>query len=533
MIPNTSTLDPLLYPRTPTTSSPSLEDRRENEFQWWVYRLVARLTLPKKVSHLLKGASRRTLKPTTNRSSLSTSFPVCRYLTWLGITTKVFNVGNYRRKLHGANQPHTFFDPHNPAGAQSRREAASEALKDMLRWFDEEAGIVAIYDATNSTRERRSWLLEECGRADVQVLFIESVCQDENLILTNIKEVKLSSPDYANMDPDKAAEDFKARIEHYQEQYETITEGGLTYIKLINVGSQHGESTHNLEGKIGGDSYLSPRGEAYAKALPKLIKENLAGQNLTVWTSTLRRTIQTGQGLPYTKLQWKELDELDAGEKYPEDFANRDEDKFNYRYRGGEVGHDDELHGRNMVLPRRRSPSRTRYHGTGAPGEHPHYWPPGNSALYLRIFPEPVPRESAVYQYPAAHYHPADTKGSKFGFTSLCTPSLTVDIAAVNTHRPKPPKSSHLHLPTSTTLGASGEIIAPLPPIVPLSPQLLPRRADLSEKITLPSSSLSRPHRPGHVALAVKEDVPDPAGIPMTNLDLGPSIVDKGDAVVP
>lgn len=25
-------------------------------------------------------------------------------------------------------------------------------------------------------------------------------------------------------------------------------------------------------------------------------------------------------------------------EKYPEDYANRDEDKFNYRYRGGEVG---------------------------------------------------------------------------------------------------------------------------------------------------------------------------------------------------
>ena len=42
---------------------------------------------------------------------------------------------------------------------------------------------------------------------------------------------------------------------------------------------------------------------------------------------------------------WKSLDELDAGvcdsmtyeeieEHYPEDFANRDEDKFNYRYRG-------------------------------------------------------------------------------------------------------------------------------------------------------------------------------------------------------
>ena len=40
------------------------------------------------------------------------------------------------------------------------------------------------------------------------------------------------------MDPEKAVEDFKARIVHYREAYETITEENLTYIKLINVGSQ-------------------------------------------------------------------------------------------------------------------------------------------------------------------------------------------------------------------------------------------------------------------------------------------------------
>lgn len=32
-----------------------------------------------------------------------------------------------------------------------------------------------------------------------------------------------------------------------------------------------------------------------------------------VWTSTLQRTIQTGQFLPYNKLTWKALEELDAG----------------------------------------------------------------------------------------------------------------------------------------------------------------------------------------------------------------------------
>lgn len=270
---------------------------------------------------------------------------VCRYLTWLGINTKVFNVGNYRRKLHGAHLPHTFFDPHNTLGEQQRREAAAAALEDMIRWFNEDQGIVAIYDATNSTMARRRWLCDKLGKEDIQVLFIESICQDEELILANIKDVKLSSPDYADTDPDEAAIDFMARIDHYKEQYETITEPELTYIKLINVGSQnvinmiqgylesrivyylmnlhiaprkiyfsrHGESQYNLLGKIGGDSALSERGRMYADKLPELIKTNLGDQPLTVWTSTLKRTIETSQNLNYPKLQWKALDELDAG----------------------------------------------------------------------------------------------------------------------------------------------------------------------------------------------------------------------------
>lgn len=70
-----------------------------------------------------------------------------------------------------------------------------------------------------------------------------------------------------------------------------------------------------------------------------------------MWTSTLTRTIQTGAHLPHEKKQWKSLDELDAGvcdgmtyeeieQKYPEDYEARDDDKFNYRYRGGESYRD-------------------------------------------------------------------------------------------------------------------------------------------------------------------------------------------------
>jgi 6-phosphofructo-2-kinase/fructose-2,6-biphosphatase 2 len=39
---------------------------------------------------------------------------------------------------------------------------------------------------------------------------------------------------------------------------------------------------YNVEGKIGGDSDLSPRGWEYAKALPDLIKKNIGEGPLEV-----------------------------------------------------------------------------------------------------------------------------------------------------------------------------------------------------------------------------------------------------------
>jgi 6-phosphofructo-2-kinase/fructose-2,6-biphosphatase 2 len=150
-------------------------------------------------------------------------------------------VGDYRRKLAGSHVPHTFFDPHNSVGEAQRQQAADEALKDMIRFFEKDGGIVAIYDATNSTLKRRKWILETLAKHDVEVLFIESICQEDEIVMRNIREVKLLSPDYVHVDPDVAAEDFKARIEHYQEQYETISEekeNDISYIKLINVGHQ-------------------------------------------------------------------------------------------------------------------------------------------------------------------------------------------------------------------------------------------------------------------------------------------------------
>jgi 6-phosphofructo-2-kinase/fructose-2,6-biphosphatase 2 len=73
----------------------------------------------------------------------------------------------------------------------------------------------------------------------------------------------------------------------------------------------------NVAGKIGGDSDLSPRGKLFALDLPDLIKSLTChfpkDEPLMVWTSSLKRTIQTAEYLDYPKRQWKALDEIDAG----------------------------------------------------------------------------------------------------------------------------------------------------------------------------------------------------------------------------
>ncbi|KAK6203046.1 Fbp26 protein [Scheffersomyces amazonensis] len=317
---------------------------------------------------------------------------IVRYLSWLSIKSKCFNVGNYRREIAGVEDINAeFFDPNNKEGLKFRREAINLAIQDMMNWFSNENGVVGILDATNSTRERRDRILKLCRENLIEPMFLESYCDDQDLILQNILDVKTTSPDYVDKDIDFATSDFLKRINYYEQTYETMdqkTDSELTFIKLVNVNTQiilnriesylesrivyyvmnlhikprciwlsrHGESAYNLTGQIGGDSDLSDRGMRYAKKLPELVLKSLGEENkhtnLTIWTSTLKRTQQTASFLPYKKkLQWKALDELDAGEcdgmtyeeiekEFPEDFKARDDDKYEYRYKGGESYRD-------------------------------------------------------------------------------------------------------------------------------------------------------------------------------------------------
>lgn len=121
-----------------------------------------------------------------------------------------------------------------------RKAAAEAAVNDMCDWFSKDQGLIAILDATNSTKARRRWVQERCLAEGIETLFVESKCDDEELIMSNIFEVKLTSPDYVGQDPEEAAADFRNRIRNYEKVYQTLDEdeSDMTYVKLIDVGKQ-------------------------------------------------------------------------------------------------------------------------------------------------------------------------------------------------------------------------------------------------------------------------------------------------------
>ncbi|XP_066217973.1 6-phosphofructo-2-kinase/fructose-2,6-bisphosphatase 2 isoform X2 [Saccopteryx leptura] len=320
------------------------------------------------------------------RGKTYVSKKLTRYLNWIGVPTKVFNLGVYRREAVKSYKSYDFFRHDNEEAMKIRKQCAVVALEDVKAYLTEESGQIAVFDATNTTRERRDMILNFAKENSFKVFFVESVCDDPDVIAANILEVKVSSPDYPERNRENVMEDFLKRIECYKVTYRPLDpdnyDKDLSFIKVINVGQRflvnrvqdyiqskivyylmnihvqprtiylcrHGESEFNLVGKIGGDSGLSVRGKQFAQALKKFLGEQEIA-DLKVWTSQLKRTIQTAESLGVTYEQWKILNEIDAGvceemtyaeieKRYPDEFALRDQEKYLYRYPGGESYQD-------------------------------------------------------------------------------------------------------------------------------------------------------------------------------------------------
>lgn len=335
--------------------------------------------------------------PARGKSYISKA--IVRYLNFCGCPTRLFNAGNLRRESGKSGVDANFFDQKNADAKRLRDEMAMECLDQVLDFLEAcgRATAVGILDATNTTLDRRRKVKEKvCGRQGIRLIFLESLCDDEE-ILQNNYELKLGNEDYKGMNAESALQDFKNRVHQYAEVYEPVEDHECDhrcgYIKLINAGEKLicyrcrskdeygvvryifglmgsinlgkrcimiamvGETEHDRKGLLGGDSELSEAGQRHAAAIARLVgeRERQAGKPVLVMCGTLARHLQTVEALKgvngcsdnqcRTVLKFARLNELCAGlldslsykdmkELYPEEWEERRKDKLNYRYPG-------------------------------------------------------------------------------------------------------------------------------------------------------------------------------------------------------
>jgi 6-phosphofructo-2-kinase len=184
--------------------------------------------------------------------------------------------------------------------------------------------------------------------------------------------------------------DVGRKVIHYQLKG-FLTGGIASYLSTFNLAprqiwiTRHGKSQDNALGKLGGDSDLTEEGLQYAQVLHNFItmkrKEwlneqqqsaiesaryppggeasrtppypdimgELEDKNFCVWTSMLKRSIQTADHFEhdddYDVKNWEMLNELNAGafegltykeieSRYPDEYEKRARDKLHYIYPG-------------------------------------------------------------------------------------------------------------------------------------------------------------------------------------------------------
>ncbi|XP_014223062.1 6-phosphofructo-2-kinase/fructose-2,6-bisphosphatase-like isoform X1 [Trichogramma pretiosum] len=301
-----------------------------------------------------------------------------RRLNWNGESAKVMRVSDYRRKRQEPYISNGIFRPDHEASSALLDLAQQDAMQDCASWLAA-GNTIAILDAALVTRKQRAEVYEYfSGQLHYRVLFVECVCEDEALIEANCREILRYSQDYKNVQVAVGLEELRLKIAYYRQLHQPMDEpyyprirldtasmemsaiklsghiettvlgylGGLSLKPHTLYFSRHGESEFNVLGKIGGDAVLSARGERYAQALASKIN-SMHIPDLRVLTSRLRRTIATARGIEASQEHVAALNELYAGvceglsyeemqEKYPQEFAWRDQDKLRYRYPWGE-----------------------------------------------------------------------------------------------------------------------------------------------------------------------------------------------------
>ncbi|SZF01711.1 unnamed protein product [Blumeria hordei] len=337
--------------------------------------------------------------PARGKTHISVS--LSRYLQWLGVKTRVFHLGDYRRATLGENQdvPEDYFyiDP-SPSSLNLRDKIVKKCREDLYTWLNNENGQVAIYDAVNPHSEGRRSLALEFAKNEVQTIFIESYVTDRSILAENARSVKINSPDFKGMNADEAAQLYLRRIDMKIPHFQTMNENDLNYIKMINAGQSiqynnvsFGYLSYRIvfylmnlhiksraiffaragasddENSYKSDDSLGDDGVNYSQKMTNTLLAYIKNQNaqdsksensteklLTVWTSDSKNSYETAIPLEeegFKVRQRSQLSQINPGvcenlnessirKLYPDEIEKHEADPYHHRYPRAESYHD-------------------------------------------------------------------------------------------------------------------------------------------------------------------------------------------------
>ncbi|RMZ83792.1 hypothetical protein DV738_g999, partial [Chaetothyriales sp. CBS 135597] len=337
------------------------------------------------------------------RGKTHVSVALARYLRWLGVKTRIFHLGDYRRAIIGPGKDvpdDYFFVNASASSVLLRQKILKKCREEIYHFLNHENGQVAIYDAVNPLKAGRRSLAKEFAKHDIKCLFIESSCDDQKIIEENVRSVKISSPDYVGWSESDAVKHYLNRMTAKIPHYETMEEPDLDWIKMINAGERlivnnnsfsyishrivfyllnlHIKTRHTYFARAGSvleeesyktDPSLAPEGQEYAKKMTETLLKHREEERqaivdkggpdtplkpLIVWTSTRRRTVETATYLAtrgYKIRQRSQMSQLNPGvcakkserrirEEYPEEVEKHDLDPYHHRFPRAESYHD-------------------------------------------------------------------------------------------------------------------------------------------------------------------------------------------------
>lgn len=160
----------------------------------------------------------------------------------------------------------------------------------------------------------------------ISVVFIESICEDNDVLEANMLAKVRASPDFTGMDEAAALADLKSRVANYEAVYEPVSDEEGAYIKLYDISAKvsarhvfgrmsqrvlpYMMSLHiglrpvflaalpagysaRISARSSEDGDASPtEGSFFAKDISRWVRANLPGSSLRLLSSTQRSAVQ-------------------------------------------------------------------------------------------------------------------------------------------------------------------------------------------------------------------------------------------------